>query len=108
MRLPWSDKLDSKQLLEDEIVRQLAIMKTSEPESKEYQEALKKYNVLHGHSLKEKTIDEHKHSRWFDGATTGILATVLLTADSWTPLTGSWWRDLTRKFRARNDDIRLD
>ena len=107
MRLPLSDKLDSNKLLEEEIVRQLAIMKTSEPESKEYQEALKRYNVLHGHSLKEKTIGEHKHARWFDGAITGIMATALLTAESWTPLTGGWWRDLTRKFRSRNDDIRL-
>jgi len=107
MHLPWSDSLDSKKLLEEEVVRQLAIMKTSEPESEEYKQALARYNMLHDHSLKEKKIDEHKHSRWFDGMVTGLLATSLLTAESWTPLTSKWWTGITRQFRSKHDDIKL-
>lgn len=102
LELPWSG-LNSRKLLEDEIVRQLAIMQTSEPESKEYKEALSRYTMLHDHSLSEKKIDEHKRSRWFEGATTGLLATALLTAESWTPLTSKWWMSITRPFRAKND-----
>ena len=104
LQLPWKSGLDSRKLLEDEIVRQLAIMQTSEPESQEYQEALKRYTMLHDHSLNEKKIDEHKHARWFDGIITGTLATALLTAESWTPLTSKWWTGITRKFRSEHSD----
>lgn len=107
MHLPWSDRVSSKKLLEEEIVRQLVIMKTSSPESKEYQEALKSYNQLHNHSLKEKTIVEHKKTRWFEGATTGLLATAVLTAESWTPLTSKWWSSITRPFKTKGDDVNL-
>ena len=103
LKLPGSSSLNSKKLLEDEVVRQLVIMKTSEPESKEYQDALRRYTMLHDHSLNERKIDEHKHSRWFEGLTTMTLATVLLTAESWTPLTSKWWTGITRQFRVRND-----
>ena len=106
LHLPWSSGLNSKKLLEDEVVRQLAIMQTSEPESEEYQEALKRYTMLHDHALNERKIDEHKHSRWFEGAVTGILAIGTMTYESWTPLTSKWWSSLTRPFR-RRDDFRL-
>lgn len=107
LSLPWNDELSEKKLLEDEVVRQLVIMRTSEPESKEYQEALKKYTLLHEHSLKEKKLKEHKRSRWFEGLMTSGLAVTLLTAESWTPLTSKWWTGLTRPFRTRHDDFDL-
>lgn len=107
MHLPWSSSLSSKKLLENEVVRQLAIMQTSEPESKEYQEALKKYTLLHDHSIKEKTIDEHRHTRWFEGIMTSVLAVGTMTYESWTPLTSKWWMTLTKPFKSRHDDIKL-
>ncbi len=105
MRMPWDKGLDPNQMLEDEMVRQLAIRQTSEPGSKEYSTTLVRYEKLHENALKESKLKEHRHARWFEGGVTGLLAISLLTVEQWTPLTSSWWRSITRPFRAKNDDL---
>lgn len=107
LALPWADEPNPKKMLEEEIVRQLKIMKANKPESQEYKDALARYKELHDHSLKEKKIRESKRGRWFDALVTGTLAVATLTAEQWTPLTSKWAGTIMHPFRTKHD-INLD
>lgn len=100
--LPWSrDKqIDSNELLEEEMVRQLVIMKKNDVNSEDYQKAMDKYEKLHDNLIKELRLKESRRARWFDGGLTGILAIVTLTAEQWTPLTSKWYSSIIKKFRS--------
>ena len=106
--LPWSTmEVNTNELLEEEIKRQLLIMRTAEPDSDEYAEAMTRYNDLHEHSLKEKQLKESKRARWFDAITTGALAGFTLTAESWTPITSRWMNSVMHPFKSKRDKLNL-
>lgn len=104
LALPWADeKPNPRKMLEDEIVRQLRIMKDNDPKSDEYKQALIRYKALHENSLKEDKLKESRRSRWFDALTTGALAGITLTAEQWTPLTSKWFGSIMHPFRSKRD-----
>jgi hypothetical protein len=101
--LPWNEKQNPKKMLEDEIVRQLQIMKDNKPESDAYKQAMIRYENLHEHGLKEDKLKENRRARWFEALVTGALAGLTLTAEQWTPLTSKWYNSLMHPFRSRRD-----
>lgn len=106
LALPWADeKPNPRKMLEEEIVRQLKIMKDNKPESDAYKQALIRYKELHEHGLKEDKLKENRRSRWFDGLVTGALAGLTLTAEQWTPLTSKWYGSLMHPFRSKREKL---
>lgn len=104
LMLPWSEKeKSSKELLEEEVNRQLRIMALNDPDSEEYKKSLVYYERLHENLLKEENLKESKSSRWFNALATIVLAGVTLTAESWTPLTSKWYNSLMRPIKGDRD-----
>lgn len=89
-------------LLDEEIERQLEIMRKSDVESPEYKFAFSNYKELHAEKLSEDKLKESKRSRWFEAGVTMVLAGVTLTSELWTPITSKWASSFMRPFKHRD------
>lgn len=89
-------------LLDEEINRQLEIMRESDVESPEYKFAFNNYKELHGEKLSEEKLKENRRSRWFEAGVTMVLAGVTLTSELWTPITSKWASSFMRPFKHRD------
>lgn len=105
LALPGKKDVTASELLDEEVKRQLEIMKANNVESDEYKQAIKRYEELHEQQLKELQLKENRRARWFDALVTGGLAGLTLTAEQWTPLTSKWFTSLMHPFRSKRTDL---
>lgn len=102
LALPGGKKEKKTNLLEEELDRQLQIMKSHDVDSAEYKFAFNNYKELHAEKMSEEKLKESKHSRWFEAGVTVLLAGVTLTSELWTPITSKWASSFMRPFKHRD------
>lgn len=104
VKLPWKKNktISQEKLIDDEVCRQLQVMRDSDPKSEEYKQALRIVMNLKKSSEEDKKIKANKKGRVIDIIMTGGLAVLTLTAEQWTPLTSKWWNSVIRQFRGRD------
>ena len=102
LALPNGGKPEAEELLDEEVKRQLRIMRDNDPESPEYKFAFKNYCELHREQLDEKKVKEHRKSRVFDAVVTGSLMIATLTSEYWTPITSKWASSFMRPFHHKD------
>ncbi len=100
-KIPWKKRKSHNRLLEEEATRLLLIMRDNSKDSDAYKKAFNQYRNVHYELLEEKKLTELRHSRWFEAATTGILAGVTMTQEYWAPITSKWASSITRPFKPR-------
>lgn len=81
------------------------ILRTHEPTDDEYKKAFVMYERLHSMEIDEQKLKAYKWGRITDILSTFGLAVIVLTNESWTPITSKWGNALYRPFSHKNDSL---
>ena len=101
-KLPWQ----KKEPLDDEIDRQLSIMKSSDTtNSQEYKFAFQNLKELYELKQADQKLAERKRSRWLDAGLTLGVCVLTLSQEMWTPITSRWSSSFMRIFKHRDGEL---